>query len=137
MPNALRTATPMGDWRSFKFVCETTAGLLGIKNAWAARVPWLYFIQDTVGALLEDADFGDEGVLIYHAEKILVAKNVGSGQDFAPGERVYFNPATRYVTPTYNSGYYWIGIATEPALADEPLVEIDLCGNKAEVETAI
>jgi hypothetical protein len=73
MPNALRTATPMGDWRSFKFTCEETDGWLGIKDAWAAGSPWLYLVEDTVGALLESVDFGDEGVLIYHAEKILVA----------------------------------------------------------------
>ena len=31
MPYALRTATPMGDWRSFKFTVETP-GVYGIKE---------------------------------------------------------------------------------------------------------
>lgn len=137
MPNALRTATPMGDWRSFKFTCEETDGWLGIKDGWAAGSPWLYLVQDTVGALLESVDFGDEGVLIYHAEKILVAKATESTDVFLPGDRVYWDPTTRLVTPTYDSAYYWIGIATEPADADELLVEIDLKGDHAEAELVL
>ena len=137
MPNALRTATPMGDWRSFKFTCIESGGMLGEKDAWAAGQPWLYLVGDTVGALLESCDVGDEGVLIYHAEKILVAKETDSAAVFGVGDRIYWNPVTRYVTPTYNSGYYWIGIATEPAAQLETLVEIDLNGNHAEVELAL
>lgn len=137
MPNALRTATPMGDWRSFKFTCEETDGLLGIKDGWSAGTPWLYLVQDTVGALLESVDFGDEGVLIYHAEKIMVAKMTESTDVFLPGDRVYWDPTTRFVTPTYDSAYYWIGIATEPATAAEELVEIDLKGDHAEAELVL
>jgi len=137
MPDALRTATPMGDWRSFKFTCEETDGWVGIKDGWAARTPWLYLVQDTVGALLESVDFGDEGVLIYHAEKILVPKMTETTDIFLPGDRVYWDPATRYVTPTYDSAYYWIGIATEPADANDELVEIDLKGDHAEVELVL
>jgi hypothetical protein len=137
MPSILLCASPMEDWRSFKFTCEDTDGWLGGKSAWADGSPWLYLVGDTVGFLLEDAKFGDEGVLIYHAEKLKVAKNIGSDQLFGVGDRVYWNPGTRFVTPTYNSGYFWIGIATEPAGADEPLVEIDLNGNHAEVEAVL
>jgi hypothetical protein len=142
MPDALRTATPMADWRSFKFTCGVSAGMDGIKEAadhdvaGARRSP-LYLIEDTVGAVLESTDFGEEAVLIYHAEKIMVPKLLAAGDVFLPGTRVYWVPATRLVTPTYNSGYYWIGIATEPALAADLRVEIDLCGNKTEVEAAI
>ena len=137
MPNALRTATPMGDWRTFKFTCEETDGWQGIEDARAARNPYLYLVQDTVGALLESVDFGDEGVLIYHAEKIMVAKMTESTDVFLPGDRVYWDPTTRLVTPTYDSAYYWIGIATEPATATEELVEIDLKGDHAEVELVL
>ena len=142
MPDALRTATPMGDWRSFKFTCETSPKVCGIKDAIAldvlgARASYLYLVNDTVGAVLESADFGDEAVLIYHAEKILVPKMTESTDIFFPGDRVYWDPTTRLVTPAYDSGYYWIGIATEPAVAADLRVEIDLKGERAEVEAAL
>ena len=139
---ALRTATPMGDWRTFKYTVDISAGVKGIKEAaeddvLGARVSFLYLVQDTVGAVIESADFGDEAVLFYHAEKIVVPKMTESTDIFLPGDRVYWDPTTRLVTPTYDSGYYWIGIATEPADADELYVEIDLKGDHAEVEAAI
>ena len=139
---AFRTATPMGDWRSFKYTVDVSAGVLGIKNAvltdvLGARVSFLYLVQDTVGAQIEDADFGDEGVLCYHAEKFMVPKMTESTDVFLPGDRVYWDPTTRLVTPDYDSGYYWIGIATEPADADELYVDIDLKGERAEVEVVL
>ena len=139
---ALRTATPMGDWRTFKYTVDISAGVKGIKEAaeddvLGARVSFLYLVQDTVGAVIESADFGDEAVLFYHAEKIVVPKMTESTDIFLPGDRVYWDPTTRLVTPTYDSGYYWIGIATEPADADELYVEIDLKGDHAEVEAAL
>jgi len=138
MPNALRTATPCGDWRSFKFVVESpAAGVLGIKDAQAAGVPYLYRVMDTVGAVLESADVGEEAVLIYHAEKIMVTKATAQADIFYPGDRVYWVPNTRLVTPVYGAGYFWIGIATEGAVAADEFVEIDLCGNKAEAEAVL
>ena len=139
---AIRTATPMADWRSFKWTVDVSAGIKGIWDALqedtvGARVSFLYLVQDTVGAALESADFGDEAVHIYHCEKILVPKMTESTDVFLPGDRVYWDPTTRLVTPNYNSGYYWIGIATEPADADERYVEIDLKGERAEVEAAL
>lgn len=138
----MRTATPMGDWRSLKFTCDVSAGMDGIKDAadhdvaGVRRTP-LYLVEDTVGAVLESADFGDEAVLIYHAEKIMVPKMIESTDIFLPGMRVYWDPTTRLVTPAATSGYYWIGIATEPAVAADLRVEIDLKGDHAEVEAAL
>ena len=137
MPNALRTATPMGDWRTFKFTVEETDGWDGIADARAAGTSWLYLVQDAVGALLETTAFGDEGVLVYHAEKIKVPKLTESTDIFLPGDRVYWDPTTRCVTPTYDSAYYWIGMATEPAAAADSEVEIDLKGDHAEVEVVL
>ena len=139
---ALRTATPMADWRTFKFTVDVSAGVKGIKEAaeddvLGSRVSFLYLVEDTVGGVIESADFGDEAVLFYHAEKIMVPKMTESTDIFLPGDRVYWDPTTRLVTPTYDSGYYWIGIATEPADADELYVEIDLKGDHAEVEAAL
>ena len=128
MPNALRTATPMGNWRSFKFTCEETNGWQGIKDSWAAGDPWLYQVGDSVGALIESAEFGDEGVLWYEAEKIMVAKGTDSLDVFGVGDEVYWDPITRFVTAVEDTTVVRIGIATEPALAAETLVEIDLQG---------
>lgn len=139
---AIRTAVPGGDWRSFKFTVDVSAGLVGILDAaeddvLGARVSFFYLVQDTVLAVLESADYDDEAVGIYHCEKILVPKMTESTDIFLPGDRVYWDPTTRLVTPDYNSGYYWIGIATEPADADDLYVEIDLKGDRAEVEAAL
>lgn len=133
MPDALRTATPPGDWRSFKFTCGESAGMEGAKTAAdhdvaGARRSALYQVEDTVGLVLEDVDFGDEGVLIYHAEKIMVPKAIESTDIFLPGMLVFWDPATRLVSPAGESGTYLIGIATEPADADDLRVEIDLDG---------
>jgi hypothetical protein len=127
----------MGDWRTFKFICEDSLGQDGIKDAQAAGDPYLYLVNDTVGALRETIAYGEEGVLIYHAEKIMVMKDTGGGESFDPGDRVYWDPSTRLVTPAYDSGYFWIGIATEPAGETDDFVEIDLKGDHAEVEVVL
>jgi hypothetical protein len=142
MPDALRTATPPGDWRSFKFTCDDSGGFDGImdavnNDAVGARRSSMRLIQDAVGLVLETVAFGDEAVLIYHAEKTMVPKMLESGDVFLPGDRVYWDPAVRLVTPTYDSAFYWIGMATEPADADDLRVEIDLKGDHAETELVL
>jgi hypothetical protein len=132
----------MGDWRSFKFTVDQSGGVEGVLEAITSDVPgdrhsFLYLVNDTVGEVLESAAVGEEAVLIYHAEKELVPKETESTDIFLPGMRVYWNPATRLVTPTYDSGYFWIGICTEPAAAEERYVEIDLKGDHAEVEAVL
>lgn len=139
MPDFLRTATPGGDWRSAKAPCDVSAGWEGVKtardaDALGARHSFLYQIDDSVGAVLDDVDFGEEGVVIYEAEKCMVPKSTGSTDVFAVGSRVYWDPTTRLVTPTYDSAYLWIGMATEAADADDLYVEIDFNGNLAQVE---
>lgn len=140
---ALRTATPMGDWRSVKATCDVSAGWVGIKDAvlddaLGARVSYLYQINDGVAAILESADFGDEAVAIYHAEKIMVPKDTDSADVFTGVlNRVYWDPATRLCKAEYDSGYFWIGVNTEPADAADLYVEIDLKGDHAEVEVVL
>lgn len=137
MGDNFRTTTPDGDWRSFKFT-HAEAGVTYEEGK-------LYMIQETVGLLLTDISYdsdgckeaatralGDECVLVYHIEKVIVYKVAKTGWSFLPGDKVYWdgiqgNP----VSPTYRSGYYWIGIATEPAGALDTTVEIDLKGDKA------
>jgi len=123
-------------WRSFKFTM-TEAG------------PWtegqLYLVQETVGVLFLDIQYtsagckkaktivvDDEGVLVYHIEKIIVDKLAKAGFSFLPGDKVYWSGTQGDpVIPTPQSGYYWIGIATESAGALDTTVEIDLKGDKA------
>lgn len=136
MPDALRTAVPSGDWRSFPFTCALSGGMEGIRtavnaDAIGARRSSLYLINETVAMILEDVAFGGEGLAIYEAEKILVPKETGSGEVFLPGDAVYFDLATRLVSPTQGSGDLWIGIAVEPAGISDLRVEIDLHGNHA------
>lgn len=133
MSNIMLCASPPEDWRSFKFTCVDSGGWYGGKNAYRAGQPWLYLVGDTVGYLREDAEFGDEGVLIYHVEKILVAKVTDAQGAFGVGDVVYWDPTSRLATNGPASTHYRIGIATEPALAADALVEIDLDGAGAAV----
>ena len=130
MPNALRTATPMGDWRSFR--ATAASAIRGIKDAVAAGVPYLYRVGNTVGAALESAAIGADYVLVYHAEKIMVPKMTGAGQGFTgPGVRVWWDPTTRLASVNKVATYYLIGISTEPAANSDQFVEIDLDGAAA------
>lgn len=129
MPSRLRTATPMGDWRTLKFTASVD--VVGIKDGEAAGTSYLYNVNDTLGAVLESAKTGSEAVLIYHAEKILVPKKIGQGEDFGLGERVWWDPVARTVTPTQAKTYWLVGIATENAGTTDTYVEIDLDGAAA------
>ena len=108
----------------------------------------LYLVNETVGLLfigdpIYDKDtgcyasqvkeYGDEAVLVYHIEKVMVNKENGSGlSSFTPGNAVYWSGTNGDpVVSTWVSGYYWIGIATEPADDTDDQVEIDLKGDKA------
>jgi len=106
---------------------------------------YIYKVQDTIGVLILDIQYtaagckkaktitiGDEGVLIYHAEKINVLKLTGTGYNFLPGDKVYWSGTQGDpVTPTYQSGYYWIGICVKAAGINDEYVMIDLKGDKA------
>lgn len=137
MANFFRTASPMGDWRSFKFT-HAESGVTYTEGQ-------IYLIQETVGVLLLDIQYGtqgekldkeitigDEGVLVYHIEKVIVDKLTGTGESFLPGDKVYWSGVQgASVTPNYTTGYYWIGIAVVAAGEDEDEVMIDLKGDKA------
>lgn len=135
MAQFLRTATPMADWRSFKFT-HIIAGLTMAEGQ-------LYRIQETIGVLFLDIQYtaagckkaktivaGDEGVLFYHAEKIMVDKEAAA--IFLPGDKVFWHGiqggAVSKVKP---SGGYWIGIAVAAAGVGDTDVKIDLKGDKA------
>ena len=132
-----RTATPMGDWRSFKFT-----------NSYHDTMEegQLYFIEDTVGVLLLDIQYDssgckkdkeieedDEGVHVYHIEKLIVDKVTTTGSAFLPGDKVYWSgTAGDPVTPTYDAqtAPYWIGICVQAAAETDDEVMIDLKGDK-------
>jgi len=134
-----RTATPMGDWRSFKFTM-TAAG------------PWtegqLYLVENTVGVLLLDIQYTaagckkaktilitEEGVLVYHIEKIIVDKVTTSNTDFLPGDNVFWDAAVQGspVSPVDGGGtWIKIGICVRAAAWTDDEVMIDLKGDRAE-----
>lgn len=132
MGNFFRTATPPGDWRSFKFTNSLVPALTLAEGE-------IYQIQDTIGVLLLDAkydsqgcklpatiDSGEEGVLVYHIEKVMVKKIACA---FLPGDVVFWdgiqgNP----VSNVYSSGGIWIGICVRAAGTGDALVMIDMKG---------
>ena len=139
MGQFFRTSTPMADWRSFKF----THSELGVTY----YEGYLYKIHDTVGVLFLDIQYdtagnkkdkeivyGDEGVLVYHIEKVMVYKEHATGDAFLPGDKVYWSGVQGDpVTPNYAAGYYWIGICVKAAVAADLDVMIDLKGDKASI----
>ena len=132
MAQFLRTATPDGDWRSFKF----THALVPDITLTEGRI---YQIQDSIGVLVLGIQYssagckeaktinsGEEGVLIYHAEKIRVNKDAVA---FLPGDAVYWNGVQGgNVTNVYSSGAIFIGICVWAAGASDSTVIIDLMG---------
>ena len=131
--------TTMKYARSFKFT-HAISGLTMSEGL-------IYKVEDTVGVLILDIQYtaagckdaktiteDDEGVLIYHAEKIKVCKYARTGYSFLPGDKVYWSGIQgACVTPIYQSGFYWIGICVWPAGESEATVIIDLKGDKASV----
>lgn len=139
MPQFFRTNTPMGDFRSFKWT-------LDVSEEWDNGE--LYLVNDTVCLLFQgdikytadgypDSDqsllFGEEGVFIYHIEKVIVNKENGSGlSSFDCGDHIYWSGTNGDpVHSTWASGNYWIGICVTPATDVQTTVEIDLKGDKA------
>lgn len=129
----LRTATPMGDWRSFA-VTTTAAVVAGAMD----------LIHDTVGVYVETvlavgalSDYGitkyvgDDVAFIYHAEKIVVPKVGGSlGHAFDAGDKIFYDAANHQADVT-GGGNLWIGICVKAAAAEDCEVLIDLKGDKA------
>jgi len=88
-------------------------------------------IEDTVGVIVEAADTGDEAVLVYKAEKIVVPKDITSGQNtFAAGDKVYFDATDENVN-SESSGNTLCGRALEAAVAADTEVLIELDGTSA------
>jgi hypothetical protein len=125
MGQRVRTAAPGGDWRSLTAICTNAAGHV---------IYDMIFVRDTCAVVYFTATVaeGDTFYPIYHCDKIEVTKRVGTGEAFIAGDKVYWNGVDGSgVTPNYRSTYWWIGIATEAAAADDEVVEIDLKGDKA------
>jgi hypothetical protein len=118
MPQFARTNTPPGDVHSMVCIAPSGGVLMG----------QLIKVNDTVGMVFNDADEGEEFVLWYIVEKVIVPKAAGMGQGFlTTGMNVYYN-TLGFVTPIQAAGLYRIGVNTEIAAADVYEVEIDLHG---------
>lgn len=125
MGQRVRTAAPMGDWRTFHAICENANGHVQYD---------IVKVQDTVCVVYFEVTvaLAAEFFPIYHCEKIIVDKWAGTQYAFTAGQKVYWSGVDGDgVTPVYRSTYLWIGIAVEPAGAFDTTVEIDLKGDKA------
>jgi len=124
MGQRVRTAAPMGDWRTL-----SATGASGGHSQYD-----IILVQETVAVVYFEVAVlaGEKFYPIYHCEKIDVDKLTGTGEAFIAGDKVYWSGVNGTpVTPNYTTGYYWIGIATEDAGEDDEVVEIDLKGDKA------
>jgi hypothetical protein len=137
MANFLRTCTPEGDWRSLRFTNPDSVVWLDGQ---------LYMLVATVGVVIVaqaltaqgcaddlDVDPDAEGVMIYHAEKIMLPKAFGSGGTiWLVGQKAYWSGVGGDpVTNVYQSGFYWIAVCVAPAGIDDERVKCDLKGDKA------
>ena len=137
MPFGIRTATPPGDWRSFKFIVTAPGGHdhgdLVLVRETVGFINIVYLQYDANNCpMARHVDIGDNAVLVYQCEKLEICKLTGSGQVFLPGDNVYWSGvAATCVSPIRFQGWYKIGICTEPADEHDEFVEIDLEGDQA------
>lgn len=126
--DVLRTATPMGSWRSFVWTVDLSGGIL---------TGQIYLVNDTpclalcnqLGLLNPALD--DVASMIYHAEKAMLPKD---GSAFSVGDRIYWSGVNGDpVTATFVSGYYWLAICVRNAAAGDSHVVADFLGDKATV----
>ena len=127
MGQRVRTAAPGGDFRTFTAVCVDANGHSQYD---------IIKIGETVGVVYFEASvaLGDTFYPIYHCDKIVVDKKVGTAYACTAGGKAYWSGVNGDpVTPNYQSTFYWIGIFTEDAAASATTVEFDLKGDKATV----
>ena len=124
--------TTMDHTRTFKFTHALVPDITLTEGL-------IYQIQDTIGVLLLDIQYtaagckdaktinsGEEGVLVYHCEKIRVDKIACA---FLPGDVVYWSGVQGApVTNVYSSGAIWIGICVWAAATSDSTVIIDMKG---------
>jgi len=125
MGQRVRTAAPGGDFRTLTAVCANTLGHSQYD---------LVFVEDTVAMVYFETTVVNGGTFypIYHCEKIVVNKRPGTAYAATAGDKVFWSGIDGDpVYPFYRSGFYWIGIFTEPAGAFDDTAEIDLKGDKA------
>lgn len=84
-------------------------------------------INNTVGVIVETTDAGDDAVLVYKAEKIIVPCVAVTSGSFQKGAKVYFDAADAEVNES-SSGNTLCGIVTEDGVVGAETVEIELDG---------
>ena len=85
-------------------------------------------IQQLVGVLIETTTVGEDAVLVYACEKIVVPKS--TGVTFAVGAKVYFDSAAAAIT-SVASGNTLCGRALEVGASGDKELEIELLGQVA------
>lgn len=125
MGQRVRTAAPGGDWRTLTGVCDDANGHSQYD---------MILLEGTFGVVYFETSvaLGETFYPIYHCDKIVVTKRAGTGFAAVAGQKVYHSGINGDpVYPFHRSGFYWIGIFTEDAAADDETAEIDLKGDKA------
>jgi len=116
----LRTAAPGGDWRSH----ETLVGLVPVVEGAMDK------LEDTVGVYMQGAVAGEYVAFLYHAEKIVLPKDAGTGLSITQWAKVYYNAATKKLTGVAAQNL-WVAICLKAATATDTEVLVDFKGDKA------
>lgn len=128
MPDILRLVPYGGVYYEFKSNIPSGAG---------RRIGNIYLVQDTYGVAFAASVAAEQAaatiavgggivgtlfavagtpiVYIYEAEKIMLPKMVGTGENFVVGDDVWLDLATLTVTPNFVSGRLWVGTAQKSA----------------------
>jgi len=116
------TSTPIAD--GFLYLLEDTVGVCMVADKFTQQG-----VMDTL-----DVEWNEDGVLIYQADKIRVAK---AAVAMAPGQAVYWSGVYGAgVTNVWASGLYRIGICVKEAAAADADVLIHLEGHMVTQEAA-
>lgn len=92
-------------------------------------------VQDVLGFYHNDADSGDEVVVVYRCRQVEAAKSTGTSEDISAGDRLYRIPSDNEVTPNRPAGtagtdYQFCGWAKEDAGANESTVLMNFDGTR-------
>lgn len=90
----------------------------------------MYKQGSLIGVIFEDTATGDDAVLCYKAEKIVVPKKTGTGFSLAIGDKVYYDSTNKRVTSA-TTGNTLCGRVLVAAGINDATVEIVLNGDVA------
>jgi hypothetical protein len=92
-------------------------------------------VQDVFGFYMKDAEVVDEEVcFVYRDRQVDADKRTGSGEQILAGDRLYYYPSDRLVSPTaagtFGVDYYFCGWAKKDAAALDEHVLMNFDGTR-------